>query len=820
MDAVETDGWCTYSMKQILQNLRSGETTVTEVPPPQAGRGKVLIRTTRSLISAGTERMLVEFGQAGLLGKAKAQPEKVKQVLDKMRTEGLMPTLDAVFNRLDEPLPLGYCNAGVVIEAEVGDQRTEVGGQAAEDEGENRPLIDTDSTLIEDSQKNRQDACATFGPGIRVVSNGPHAEFVCVPENLCARIPDGVSDEEASFTVLASVGLQGVRLAQPTLGETFVVYGLGLIGLVTLQLLRANGCRVIGVDLNPERLRLAEQFGATVVHPGAGGDPVAAAMAATGHRGVDGVLITASAKTDEIVHLSAEMCRKRGRIVLVGVTGLNLRRADFYEKELTFQVSCSYGPGRYDEAYEENGIDYPYGFVRWTEKRNFEAVLELMASGQLDVTPLISRRFALEDAPEAYEVVKSDKSALGVVLEYPVDTGSWNGPSGAVRPRTDIPAEARRPQGADGAVRPRTDGPAEARRSQGADGAVRPRTDIPAEARRPQGPPAFAMIGAGNFAKMTMAPALAKSGARLKYVSDLSNGPAAQHVAKKYGFEFATSDTDAVLADEEVDAVLVATGHSSHAALVCKGLAAGKHVFVEKPLAMNDEQLEQVIAAYQGKDGEPLIGTNGTLMVGFNRRFSPHVAKVKELLGGRSEPLAVVFTANAGIIPPDVWVHDPEKGGGRIIGEACHYMDLLSFVAGSPIVAVSAMQMGDGPAVREDKMSIVLSFADGSVGTVNYFGNGHKGYPKERMEVYSEGRILHLDNFRLLRGWGFKGFRKLKTKMDKGHQAEFKAYAKQIASGGEPLIPFEQLVNVTRASFAAVQSANENQVIRIPWGNH
>jgi predicted dehydrogenase/D-arabinose 1-dehydrogenase-like Zn-dependent alcohol dehydrogenase len=706
-------------MKQILQNLRSGETEITEVPSPACGRGMLKIRTRKTLISAGTERMLVEFSKGGLIAKARSQPDKVKQVLDKIRTEGLIPTLEAVFKKLDEPMPLGYCNVGEVLEVGAG--------------------------------------ISEFKIGDIVASNGPHAEVVCVPKNLCAKVPDGVNEECAAFTVLSAIALQGVRLINPTLGEKIVVFGAGLIGLVTIQLLRASGCDVLAVDLNPGRLELAKRYGATVCDASSG-DPVAAAGAWTEGAGVDGVIVTASAKTDAIMHQAAEMCRRRGRIVLVGVVGLNLRRSDFYEKELTFQVSCSYGPGRYDENYEQKGLDYPPGFVRWTEQRNFQAILTAMSSGQLDVSALITDRIALADAAGAYAKISCDSNALGVILEYPE--------------KADLSRIIAIPQ----------------TKSKPANGCV------------------AVMLGAGNFAKMTMAPALAKTKARLKYVSDLTNAPACAHIAKKYGFENATSDTDAVLADTTVNTVFIATGHNSHAALTRMALAAGKHVFVEKPLSMNQEELNSVIAAAKAVPGKQL-------MVGFNRRFSPFTVKIKSLLAGRSEPLSMSFICNAGIIPPNVWVHDPERGGGRIIGEACHFIDLLSFIADSPVVSVASVQMGKGVAVHEDKMSIVLGFADGSIGTVNYFANGHKGYPKETLEVYSEGRILKLDNFRRLDGWGFRGFSKMKGSLDKGHQAEFNAFTDKIAVGGEPLIPLEQLVNVTLASFAAMTAATERRTV-------
>ena len=717
-------------MQQILQDLQSGATELVEVPCPAVGRGMVLIQTARSLISAGTERMLVEFSKGNLIQKARSQPEKVKQVLDKIKTDGLMPTLEAVFKKLDEPLPLGYCNVGQVIE---------VGPGVSE-----------------------------FQIGDRVASNGPHAEMVCVPKHLCAKVPEGVSDETAAFTVLSAIGLQGIRLSQPTLGERFVIFGAGLIGLVTIQLLRASGCQVLAVDVNDTRLKIAQQFGARACNAVAG-DPIVAAQAWTGGTGVDGVLITASAKTDDIVHQAADMCRKRGRLVLVGVVGLNLRRADFYAKELTFQVSCSYGAGRYDDDYEQKGHDYPIGHVRWTEQRNFEAVLDAMQSGALVVDSLITDRIPLTRAAQAYEKTLNDPATLGVILEYPADPDRGRTVAGAARAVADslrVPATS-------------------------AGGGV-----------------VAAMIGAGNFAKMTMAPALAKTKARLKYVSELGNPAAARHVARKYGFENATTDADAVWDDPEVNTVFIATGHASHAALVLKGLGSGKHVFVEKPLAMNIEQVRQIVETAKARPDQQV-------MVGFNRRFSPHVQKIRELLAGRSEPLAMHFACNAGIIPPDVWVHDPEAGGGRIVGEACHFLDLLAYLAESPIVSVAAAQMGQGVAGKEDKMSIVLSFEDGSIGTVNYFANGHKAYPKETLEVYSQGRILRLDNFRRLDAWGFSRFRSMKTKLDKGHAAQFNAFVDRIAAGGEPLIPLDELVNVTLASFAAMRSAAEGRTVRL-----
>ncbi len=726
-------------MKQILQNLKTGATEIVEVPVSAVGRGQVLIRTSRTLVSAGTERMLVEFGKAGWIEKARQQPEKVKQVIDKIRTDGLMPTVEAVFNKLDEPIPLGYCNAGVILEVGAG---------------------------VTDLQ-----------PGDRVASNGPHAEVVCVSLNLCAKIPHQVSDEEGAFAVLVSIALQGVRLAAPTLGERFMVFGLGLVGLLTVQILRANGCPVLAVDVSETRLRLAEGFGAEIVDLAKGTDPAAAALAWSSGKGVDGVLIAASAKGDDIVHQAAQACRKRGRIVLVGVVDLNLKRSDFYEKELTFQVSCSYGPGRYDEKYEQSGQDYPIGFVRWTEQRNFEAVLEAMRTGQLRVKDLITHRIPLEKASEAYDKLLHDPTALGIVIEYP--NLSKENISQQVVNHTII-----------------------AKTSEKLDSRLRwnDRVNV-------------GIIGAGNYARSTLLPALSRTKSAIVAVADI-NGVAAAHAARKFKAGKAVSDYRQILDDPGIQAVFVLVGHHLHARFVCEALEAGKHVFVEKPLALNESELSEVISLYSALSTQhsalPL------LMVGFNRRFSPHTVKIKELLAGRTDPLTMTMTVNAGFIPPEHWTQDPERGGGRIIGEGCHFIDLLSYLAESPIVTVSSQMIGGTALVRDDKMSILIGFADGSVGTVHYFANGSKSYPKERLEVFGDGRVIRMENFRLTIGYGFKGFRSFRTwRQDKGHRAEIAAFVDALANGGAPLIPFDAIVNVTRASFAAVESALTGKVILV-----
>ena len=685
-----------------------------------------MIKSSNSLVSLGTEKMLVEFGKANLINKARQQPDKVKMVLDKIKTDGLLPTLENVFKRLEEPLPLGYCNAGVVVE--VGEGVT------------------------------------GYKLGDRVASNGKHAEYVCVPQNLAVKIPDSVSQEEAAFTVIGSIGLQGIRLVNPTLGETIVVTGLGLIGLITVQMLLANGCRVIGIDIDQEKCNMAAKWGAATVNPTMGDDSVKTVLEATHGTGADGVIITASSKSNDIISQSAQMSRKRGRIVLVGVTGLNLSRAEFYEKELTFQVSCSYGPGRYDENYEQKGIDYPLPFVRWTEKRNFEAVLHAISSGSLNVKELITEIVDLADYNKIYGNIGQSKS-IASILKYP---------------DADIPLS-----------------------NQNHTLLLNEHTFSGSKA-------IIGIIGAGNFTKMTMLPALKDSGAGFKYIAS-STGVSGTTLAKKFGFTHSTTDYSEVLNDEEVDTVFITTRHGSHARLVSETLKAGKHVFVEKPLALNQKQLDEVIDAINSGPKD----VNPSLMVGFNRRFSPHMQAIKKALGQNPGPVNVVATMNAGFIPGNAWVHDLQTGGGRIIGEACHYFDLCLYLAGSEIEMVCMNALGENPEENTDNASILLKFKNGSNAVVNYFANGAKSYSKERVEVFSRERVFITDNFRTTKGFGAKGFRNLKTRINKGHKNQFREYIHRIKAGGEPLISFNELVNVTKASFAAIQSLKEKRWVNV-----
>ncbi len=701
------------------------------MPSPGPMPGHVLIRTTTSLISAGTERMLVEFGKAGFIEKARQQPDKVRQVIDKIRTDGLLPTVEAIFARLDQPVPLGYCNAGVVLEV----------GQGVTD----------------------------FSVGDRVVSNGPHAEIVRVPKNLCAKVPEVLSDEEAAFTVVGAIALQGIRLAQPTLGEAFVVTGLGLIGLLAVQLLRAHGCRVLGIDMDPQRVRMAEQFGAETVDLSKGGDPVAAGERFSRGRGMDGVIITAATKSSEPVHQAALMCRKRGRIVLVGVTGLELSRDDFYKKELSFQVSCSYGPGRYDPLYEEKGCDYPVGYVRWTEQRNFEAVLDMMAAGALDVKPLITHRFSIQEAGKAYEVLGGKEPCLGVILSYPKITQVGANYSGETE-RQDRVVSLR-------------------------------------ESKQVQASPVVGFIGAGNYAGRVLISAFRKAGAGLHTLAS-AGGVSALHYGKRLGFAEATTDVDAVLGNPDINTVVIATRHDSHADFVCRALEAGKHVFVEKPLCMNLEELDRIQDVYSS-----LITHHSSLpllMVGFNRRFAPQVRRIKELLEGVEGAKCFIMTVNAGAIPADHWTQDPGVGGGRIVGEACHFIDLLRFLAGARIQGYTAHYLGGDK--LKDKATLLLTFADGSTGTIHYLANGHKSFPKERLEAFCGGRVLQLDNFRKLTGYGWPGFRKMNLwRQDKGQAACAAAFVEAVREGKESPIPLEELIEVSRIAIELACAKNNMQ---------
>ena len=708
-------------MKQILQDMSSGITSIVECPAPVLQSNSLKIVTNVSLISAGTERMLVGFGKASYIDKARQQPEKVKMVLDKVVTDGLVTAFDAVKSKLSQPLTLGYSNVGVV-------------------------------------QETAPDVLG-FKVGDRVVSNGAHADVVAVTKNLCALIPDQVDNESAVFTVVGSIGLQGVRLAQPTLGESFVVIGAGLIGLLTVQLLRANGCRVLAIDFDQDKLSLAAQFGAEICNPASGEDVLAHAESFSRGRGVDGVIITASTQSNDPVKQAAQMCRQRGRIVLVGVVGLNLDRGDFYEKEISFQVSCSYGPGRYDPSYEEAGNDYPIGHVRWTEQRNFEAFLDMLAVGLIDVKPLISSRFDFTNAISAYDELTSNGSALGILLDYK------SAPSERLSRSIEL---------------------------------VKTYESFP-------GTPVLGFIGAGNYASRVLIPAFKKAGAKLNTLVT-ANGINSVIHGKKAGFLNASTDVDSMLNEPAINTVVIATQHNSHAKYVTDSLNCGKNVWVEKPLALDRESLVSIETAYNNvhKKGED-SKSGPQLMVGFNRRFSPQIQKMYSLLSNLDASKSVIITVNAGFIPKEHWTQDPVKGGGRIIGECCHFIDLMRFLVGSKITSINgqAMVSNSSRETMLDRSSITLGFEDGSFGTILYLANGAANFPKERIEVFAEGKVLQLDNFRKLKGFGWKNFKKMNLwSQDKGQTACALAFIEALKSG-VPCIPIDEIFEVAHATIEA-----------------
>lgn len=707
-------------MKQIIQDLKSGETILEEVPAPIVKKGTVLIRTHRSLVSLGTERMLVEFGKANYLEKARQQPEKVKQVIDKIKSDGLRPTLEAVFRKLGEPLPLGYCNVGEVIA---------VGAGVTE-----------------------------FNIGDRVASNGNHAEIVCIPQNLVAKIPNNVTFEQASFTVIGAIGLQGIRLIDPTFGETIVVIGLGLIGLITGQLLIANGCRVIGLDFDQSKVDLANSFGMEAYNTSTGTDSISLLESLTNGIGCDGVLITASSKSNEVISQAAGMCRKKGRIVLVGVIGLDINRSDFFKKELSFQVSCSYGPGRYDENYEEKGQDYPIGYVRWTEKRNFEAILSAFERNQLKIEAMITETIPLKDFKKIYSNMVNSKS-IASLITYDVSKENQVLNTQVSLSNTSFSIQ------------------------KGIIG----------------------IIGAGNFTASTILPALSKLNASVKSIAS-SKGLSGTILAKKFKIPHSTTDYNNILNDKEIDAVIITTRHNAHALQVIETIGAGKHVFVEKPLALTLEDLDKI--------DRIIKNSTKTLTVGFNRRFSPFSVDAKKQLGDSNTPVNVICTMNAGFIPADVWVQDMEVGGGRIIGEACHLIDLITFFTGSLVESVIMNSYGSNPTENTDNASILLKYKNGSNGVINYFSNGSKAYSKERIEIYSQNKTIVIDNFRKSHYYGFKSSG-ISMSQNKGHYNQFKLFLERLKLGGEPIISYAELLNTSKAAILAVESMKSKTWINI-----
>lgn len=719
-------------MKQVLQNMKTGQTAVTDVPAPVLQRGRVLVRAAASLISAGTERMAIDEGKKSLLDKARERPELVKQVIQRAKNEGIVSTVNAVLTKLGSSSALGYSAAGMVIN--VGEDVTE------------------------------------FRPGMRVACAGvgyaSHAEVLSVPKNLCVRLPDAVSFEGGAFGTLGAIALQGVRLAEPTLGEAVVVIGLGLLGQLTVQLLKANGCRVFGVDLDPQKVALALELGADMA-VASSDDVKRAVMDWSRGRGADAVLITAATPSNQPIELAGEISRLKGRVVAVGLVGMDIPRNLYFKRELTVKVSMSYGPGRYDADYEERGHDYPFAYVRWTENRNIEAFLDLIAAGLVNVERLITHRFPIEEGERAYQLIAGEiqESYLGVVLQYDTER--------ELEPRRVVADKRER------------------------------------AASRPAPAVRLGLIGAGAYAKAMLLPPLKAAGVEFKTIATAS-GVSARDIAAKYHFERCAESPDEVINDEEVNLVVVATRHDLHAELARQALAHNRHVFVEKPLALSEEELERVIAEAERSEGR--------LMVGFNRRFSSLARAAKDFFGQRQAPLSINYRVNAGRIPRSHWTQDPREGGGRIIGEICHFVDLMHFLTGALTTRVyaEAVASRNHEIVDEDSVIITLRFSDGSNGSIAYLAEGDKAMAKERVEIFGEGKCFVLDDFRS--ATTYRNGREEQTRLraqDKGQGEEMRALCEVVLKGGPAPITLDDLAQTTRATFRIRESLRTGQAVEV-----
>ncbi len=725
-------------MKQLLQQVSGGEIEVVDVPAPKLLPGCVLVRTAASLVSVGTERASSEFARKNLLQKARMRPDLVREVWNKVRRDGVVSALTAVRSRMDQPSAPGYSSAGTVV---------------AVGEG------------VTDIRPGDRVACAGAGHAV-------HAEFACIPRLLLARIPPDaeVSFDHAAATTVGAVALHGVRTADVKLGDIVAVLGLGLLGQLTVQILKAAGCRVVGMDIDRGRVELALRLGAD-----AGSDSSVAffdaCMQQSGGRGMDAVLISAQTTSSDPVNLAAEVARDRAVIVAVGTVGMALERKPFYEKELDFRVSRSYGPGRYDAAYEQKGVDYPIGYVRWTETRNMEAFVKLLADGKVDVGALITHRFSIDQAQSAYDLIdgKSQQPFLGVLITY-----------------SELAEETRR-------------------------------VNLPekAGATTVAGTKSVAigLLGAGNFATSTLLPAIRRVGGTTLVGVCAANGSHSHYTAKKFGFSYSATDEESLINDAAINTVVVATRHHLHARQVLAALKSGKHVFCEKPLCLNEDELRDIVRVYEERQsvGKPL------LMVGFNRRFAPLALRLKSFLRKIHEPLALHYRVNAGFIPADHWLNDPEQGGGRVIGEVCHFVDFLTFLAGAAPIEVQAHSLANPGKYSNDNVVCSLRFADGSQGTISYLANGDKSYSKERVEVFGGGAVAVLEDFRRLDlvSRGQKQVYRSLLRQDKGHGGEWEAFVAALRTGRDSPIPFAEIVTTMLATFALEKSRSSGQAISV-----
>jgi predicted dehydrogenase/threonine dehydrogenase-like Zn-dependent dehydrogenase len=727
-------------MKQVLQD-RNGLTIVRDVPPPPCLPGSVLVRNAYSVISSGTERSRVELAQKSLLGKARERPDLVREVIERARREGIRTTHDAIRRRLADETPVGYSSAGVVLEV-----------------GE---------------------AVSSFTPGERVACAGGghanHAEVVSVPANLCAKVPDGVRLEIAALTTIGSIALHAVRLAEVQVADRVSVIGCGLVGQITCRLLQAAGAEIFALDVDSTKVETAVRGGA---HHGfvVTEDVAQQVVAAAAGIGVDEALVTAASRTNDPLLLASSIVRDRSTIVLVGDVPIEFPRAPLYDKEISFRVSRSYGPGRHDAAYEERGLDYPIGFVRWTEKRNMEAVLDLVARGRLRLDELIEAVVPVEDAVEAYRRLTgppAERPSGAIVLAYadaaPADD-SWK----------PLGVEVRSPA------------------RQSATRAAKP-------------PLRVALVGPGRFATRILVPALERAGAQLELVCG-GSGPSAEATMRTLGFARIADNEDAAVSDPAIDAVVIATRHASHAALTAQALAAGKHVFCEKPLALTLEELERVLAA--------AAGAAGILAVGFNRRYSPTLGELRGFVNPNGNQLVANYRVSAGPIPPEHWIHDLSQGGGRALGEVCHFIDSIAYVAGSAIESVYAVGYGlaEAPIQALDNLVVTLSFANGSVGGITYAADGSLRLPKERLEVFSRSRTAVLDDYRNLELLGDGRLRKRRERtQDKGYSREIEAFVEGATRGEQP-VPLGEIANVSLATLAIVESLRTGRPVRVAGG--
>ncbi|MCP4501007.1 MAG: Gfo/Idh/MocA family oxidoreductase [Deltaproteobacteria bacterium] len=728
-------------MKQLVQQLALPKPAVIEVPAPKASAGTILVQAKASLVSAGTERMIVDFVEKSLLEKARSRPDLVKQTMEKARREGVLQTLDAVRNRLDGGMPLGYSSAGVVVEVGEGVGEVSIGDRVA---------------------------CAGAGAA--------HGEVLKIPKNLAVVIPHNVTYEEAAFSTLGAIALQGFRLADVKLGERVGVIGLGLLGLLSVQLLRAAGCQVVGFDLVQERADLSIELGATgAVVCSEAFETLCSDV--TNGRGLDAVLITADTSSDEPVALAGEVSRDKGIVVAVGAVGTNLPRKTYFERELDFRISRSYGPGRYDPEYEDKGHDYPFGYVRWTEQRNMGAILSLIGDGKLDVEKLTSHRYEVVDAAKAYDLItqKTGESFLGVVLTYPevVDF------SRTLRLKA-APSALENRGNEIGLVK-------------------------------------LAVLGAGNYANATLLPALQKmASVELRSVAS-GRGLNAKLTADRFGFLECSTDSQSVMDDSNVNTVAVLTPHNLHARQVISALDAGKNVFVEKPLCLNEDELAAVVDAFERVNKGP---SHRSLVVGFNRRFAPFVRLLRDELESVHEPLMVTCRINAGFLPKDHWTQDAEVGGGRLLGEGCHFVDLVIHLVGAVPKRVTTFLLDAGGKYNQDNFQITMEFEDGSLGCIHYMANGDRGFGKELIEVSGGGLSARMDDYRSLtiRGGGKNLDKTARLRPDKGHAEFFKAFALHLTKGAAPPISFREVVLSTAVTLAAEKSLRMREPVDVDWG--